>query len=137
MSKAKAPRLSACGNPYIGKGNGNAVVQSYIDAMPGWKRAVGKQFDALVEAVFPQVKKQVRWNTPFYGKGDGWLLAMYCYKKYVQLSFLTGSYLDPMPPITSKVEGTRYLDVYEEDELDKQQLTDWVRQAFETTGQQL
>jgi len=105
--------------------------------MPGWKSALGTEIDATVENAFPEVRKQVRWNTPFYGKHDGWFLAMYCYKKYVQVTFMTGSLLDPIPPKTSKVEGTRYLDIYEDETLDKEQLASWVHQALRLPGQQL
>jgi hypothetical protein len=33
--------------------------------MPGWKRDVGRRLDGLVEEVFPEVRKAVRWNSPF------------------------------------------------------------------------
>lgn len=105
--------------------------------MLGWKSAVGKQIDETVEAAFPDVRKQVRWNTPVYGKDDGWFLAMYCYKNYVQITFITGSSLVPLLPEASKVEGTRHLDIHEDEALDKVQLAHWVQQALKLPGQQL
>ncbi|RHZ91290.1 DUF1801 domain-containing protein [Cereibacter sphaeroides] len=137
MTDPKKPTHSSSTNPYIPKGDGDAVVQAYIAAMPGWKSALGREIDATVEEAFPEVRKQVRWNTPFYGKDDGWLLAMYCFKTYVQITFLTGASLDPVPPKASKVEGTRYLDIFEGEALDREQLASWVRQALELPGQQL
>lgn len=137
MSDTQKPTHSSSTNPYVPKGDGDEAVQVYISAMLGWKSAVGKQIDETVEAAFPDVRKQVRWNTPFYGKEGGWFLAMYCYKNYVQISFLTGSSLDPVPPKPSKVEGTRYLDIYEGDPLDRQQLISWVQQALTFPGQHL
>ena len=137
MTNTDKPRLSSSGNPYIPKGDGDAPVQAYLSAMPGWKGTVGKQIDAAVVKVFPDVRKKVRWNTPFYGKEDGWFLAMYCYRKHVQISFLNGTSLDPMPPKASKVEGTRYLDVHKDDGLDEQQLADWVRQALTFPGERI
>lgn len=137
MADTQKPTLSSSSNPYVPKGDGNDAVQVYISAMLGWKKAVGEKIDETIESAYPNVRKQVRWNTPFYGKDDGWFLAMYCYMSYVQLSFLTGSALDPIPPKASKVEGARYLDIYEDDELDKQQLTSWVHQALKLPGQQL
>ncbi|WP_227270981.1 DUF1801 domain-containing protein [Roseobacter weihaiensis] len=137
MTDKKKPTHSSSTNPYIPKGDGDEAVQAYISAMPGWKSTLGKQIDTIVENAFPKVRKQVRWNTPFYGKDDGWFLAMYCYKNYVQITFMTGSSLDPVPPKASKVEGTRYLDIHEDDVLDKAQLADWVRQALTLPGQQL
>lgn len=137
MQNPDKPKLSSCGNPYIPKGDGDEAVQSYISAMPDWKSNVGKRIDAVVTTAFPDVRKQVRWNTPFYGKDDGWFLAMYCYKTYVQITFLTGSSLDPMPPKASKVEGTRYLDIQESDDLAEVQLSDWVKQALTIPGRKL
>ena len=137
MNNKTKPTHSSSTNPYIQKGDGDEAVQSYISAMPGWKRAVGEQIDASVETTFPAVRKQVRWNTPFYGKDDGWFLAMYCFKKYVQITFLAGSSLDPVPPKGSKVEGTRYLEIHEDEELDKEQLEQWIQQAVKLPGQQL
>ncbi|MGK7654497.1 DUF1801 domain-containing protein [Roseovarius sp. B08] len=137
MSETENPTHSSSTNPYIPKGDGDEAVQAYISAMPGWKSALGKQIDETVEKVFPEVRKQVRWNTPFYGKEDGWFLAMYCYKNYVQITFLTGSSLDPVPPKASKDEGTRYLDIHEDEAFDARQLASWVRQALTLPGRNL
>ncbi len=102
------PKLLSSGNPHIPKGEGDGPVQAYIAAMPGWKHDVGRRLDAIVEREFPDVVKAVKWNTPLYGNAGGWFFAMYCFKKYLQLTFPTGTSLDPMPPKESKVEGTRY-----------------------------
>ncbi|WP_339714560.1 DUF1801 domain-containing protein [uncultured Sneathiella sp.] len=134
MSKPNTPKLLSNGNPQIPKGDGNAPVQTYISAMPGWKSDVGRRLDAVVDKAFPEVQKAVKWNTPLYGKADGWFIAMYCYKKYVQLTFMNGDSLAPVPPKASKVEGTRYLDIYEEDELDEDQIMDWITQASKLPG---
>lgn len=137
MTGKSKPTHSSSTNPYIPKGDGDEAVQSYIAAMPGWKRSVGEQIDSIVKHALPEVRKQVRWNTPFYGKDDGWFLAMYCYKNYVQITFLTGPSLYPEPPKASKVEGTRYLDIHEDEALDKEQVASWVQQALKLPGQQL
>lgn len=137
MSETAKPTHSSSTNPYIPKGDGDEAVQAYISAMPGWKSALGKRIDEIVQEVFPEVRKQVRWNTPFFGKDDGWFLAIYCYRTYVQITFLTGSSLDPMPPKASKVDGVRYLNIHEGDALDTNQLASWVRQALKLPGQEL
>ncbi|QFT99543.1 hypothetical protein FIU85_19665 [Roseovarius sp. THAF8] len=137
MSETGKPTHSSSTNPYIPKGDGDEAVQAYISAMPGWKSALGKRIDETVQEVFPDVRKQVRWNTPFFGKEDGWFLAIYCYRTYVQITFLTGTSLDPMPPKASKVEGVRYLDIHEGEALDASQLASWVRQALKLPGQKL
>src|SRR5688572_27326559 len=65
--KAGEPVLLSGGNPQIAKGAGDAPVQAYIAAMPGWKRDIGRRLDALIAAVVPGVQKAVKWNTPLYG----------------------------------------------------------------------
>ena len=68
--KAAKPVLLAGGNPQIAKGYGDAPVQAYIAAMPGWKRDVGRRLDALIARTVPGVRKAVKWNSPFYGVED-------------------------------------------------------------------
>lgn len=130
-----APRLLSGGNPQIAKGDGDAPVQAYIAAMPGWKRDVGQRLDALIERTVPGVRRAVKWNSPFYGvEGQGWFLSFHCYTKYVKLAFFRGSALHPLPPGASKSEDTRYLDVHEGEPLDEVLLASWIRQAAELPG---
>lgn len=133
-----APRLLSGGNPQIAKGDGDAPVQAYIAAMPGWKRETGRQFDALVARLVPHVRKAVRWNSPFYGvEGRGWFLSFHCFDRYIKVTFLRGAALDPMPPVASKVKDVRYLHLHEGDALDDAQLARWIRQAAELPGDPL
>ena len=135
---ASKPKLLSSGNPQIAKADGDAPVQAYIAAMPGWKRSVGRSLDELIVRIVPKVRKAVRWNTPFYGiEGQGWFLAMYCYTKKVQVTFLRGTSLKPVPPVESKHPEVRYLDIHEDDELDEELLTTWVEQAAEIPGDDL
>jgi hypothetical protein len=132
--KAK-PKLLSGGNPQIAKGEGDAPVQEYIAAMPGWKRALGKRLDALIVKSVPQVRKAVKWNSPFYGiEGNGWFLGVHTYTRYLKLAFFYGASLRPPPPGTSKNKNTRYLDIHEDDELDEQQLAKWLKQAAKLPG---
>ena len=131
----KKPTLLAGGNPQIAKGDGDAPVQAYIAAMPGWKHDVGRRLDALITRTVPGVSKAVRWNSPFYGsEGQGWFLSFHCFTKYVKLAFFRGASLQPLPPGESKSEGTRYLDIHEGDELDEELLASWIKQASELPG---
>jgi hypothetical protein len=133
-----APKLLSGGNPQIEKGDGDAPVQAYIAAMPGWKRPLGEQLDRLIVKAVPKVHKAVKWNQPFYGNdGDGWFLAFRCYTKYVQLQFFRGTSLDPEPPKASKHPEVRYLDVYEDDDLDEKQLVSWIKQASKLPGEKM
>src|SRR5262245_25827571 len=133
--KSKTPVLLSGGNPQIAKGEGDAPIQAYIAAMPGWKRDVGRRLDALIVRNVPDVRKAVKWNSPFYGMaGQGWFLGIHCFTKYVKVAFFQGTSLQPLPPGESKVKGTRYLDLHEGDEIDEAQLGAWVKQASELPG---
>ena len=68
--KVAKPALLAGGNPQIAKAEGDAPVQAYIAAMPGWKRDVGRRLDALIVRNVPNVRRAVKWNSPFYGIED-------------------------------------------------------------------
>jgi hypothetical protein len=137
---AAKPVLLSGGNPQIAKGDGDAPVQAYIAAMPGWKRAVGRQLDALIVRTVPGVRKAVKWNTPFYGvedPGGGWFLAFHCFTKYVKVTFFRGTSLRPVPPGESRSNDTRYLDIHEDDHLDEAQFAAWVKQASQLPGERL
>jgi hypothetical protein len=132
------PVLLAGGNPQIAKGDGDAPVQAYIAAMPGWKREVGRSLDALITRAVPDVHKAVKWNSPFYGvEGQGWFLNFHCLTKYVKVAFFRGASLRPVPPGQSKQKDVRYLDIHEGDRLDDARLTAWVEQASRLPGEDL
>jgi hypothetical protein len=132
------PTLLAGGNPQIAKGDGDAPVQAYIAAMPGWKRGVGRRLDALVVRNVPNVRKAVRWNSPFYGvEGQGWFLSLHCMAKYVKVGFFRGALLRPLPPIESKLKDVRYLHVHEDGRFDEAQFSEWVEQASRLPGERM
>jgi hypothetical protein len=132
---AAKPALLAGGNPQIAKADGNAPVQAYIAAMPGWKRDVGRRLDALIVRTVPDVRKAVRWNSPFYGiEGRGWFLNFHCFTKYVKVAFFRGTSLRPLPPGESKHKEVRYLDIHEDEQLDEELVASWIRQASELPG---
>ena len=129
------PKLLSGGNPQIAKGDGEAPVQAYIAAMPGWKRGVGERVDVLVMQAVPDARKAVKWNSPFYGvAGRGWFLSVHCYAAFVKLAFFRGAALAPMPPGASRQPEVRYLDIREHDVIDERQLADWLRQAARLPG---
>jgi hypothetical protein len=132
---AATPALLAGGNPQIAKGDGDVPVKAYIAAMPGWKRDVGRRLDALIVSTVPDVRKAVKWNSPFYGiEGQGWFLSFHCFTKYVKVGFFRGTSLRPLPPGESKVKDARYLDIYEDDQFDKKLVASWIRQASRLPG---
>ncbi len=132
------PVLLTGGNPQIAKSDGDAPVQAYIEAMPGWKQEVGRRIDQLVTRTVPQVRKAVRWNSPFYGIEDqGWFLSYHCFTRYVKITFLRGASLKPLPPVSSKVDNVRYFHIHEDEEIDEEIVAGWIRQAAAQPGEKL
>jgi hypothetical protein len=110
-------------------------VQAYIAAMPGWKSDVGRRLDTLITRTVPKVRKAVKWNSPFYGmEGQGWFLSFHCFTRYVKVTLFRGGDLDPLPPGESKHEAVRHLDIHENDSIDEELMTNWVRQASGRPG---
>jgi hypothetical protein len=134
---AKKPKLLSGENPQIAKAYGDAPVQEYIAAIPGWKQDVARRLDQLIVAAIPRVRKAVKWNSPFYGLSDNvWFLSFHCFKNYVRVTFFRGASLKPPPPGSSKVADTRYYDI-REGALDEAQFTAWVKQASKRPGEKL
>lgn len=132
------PPLLSGGNPQIPKGHGDAPVQAYIAAMPGWKSEVGRRIDKLIEKTVPGVCKAVKWNSPLYGVVEGtWFLGIHCFTKYIKVAFFRGASLHPVPPGSSKQREVRYLDIYEDKPLDETQFVDWVKQASQLPGERM
>jgi len=128
------PVLLSGGNPQIAKADGDVPVQAYIAAMPGWKSDVGRCLDALIVRTVPEVRKAVRWNSPWYGiEGAGWFASYHVFTRYVKVTFLNGASLDPPPPGSGKDPDSRWVDIHE-GELDEEQMAEWVRQAADLPG---
>jgi hypothetical protein len=132
------PNLLSGGNPQIAKGYGEAPVQAYIDAMPGWKSQVGRRLDALITDAVPEVRKAVKWNSPFYGVEEKtWFLSFHVFAKYIKVAFFRGADLEPLPPVGSKQKNVRYLHIQEVQPLDEARFVDWVRQASQLPGERM
>jgi hypothetical protein len=130
---AAKPRLLAGGNPQIAKSDGDAPVQAYIAAMPGRKRDVGRRLDALIARTVPNVRKAVKWNSPFYGiEGQGWFLSFHTFTNFVKVGFFQGTSLSPVPP-GGTGKDARWIDIHEND-LDEAQMAAWVKQAAALPG---
>lgn len=130
--------LLSGGNPQVAKGYGDAPVQAYIAAMPGWKSKVGRRLDAIIERAVPGVRKAVKWNSPFYGvEDDVWFLNIHVFAKYIKVAFFRGAQLDPVPPVTSKHKDVRYFHIHEDYELDEKQFAAWVKQASRLPGEKM
>ena len=139
----KAPVLLSGGNPQIAKGYGDALVQAYIAAMPGWKSGVWRRLDKLIEKSVPGVAKAVKWNSPLYGApGQGaepslWFLSIHCFDRYIKVAFFRGRSLDPIPAVASKSGDTRYFHIHEDDTVDEAVFADWVKQAAVLPGEKM
>lgn len=136
-SRSAKPKVLSGDNPQIAKGTGDAPVQAYIAAIPGWKRDIARRLDALIVKAVPGVRKAVKWNTPFYGVEDGvWFVSFHCFTKYVKVTFFRGASLSPMPLGASKYPDVRYLDIHER-QFDEAQFVAWVKQARKLPGERL
>jgi hypothetical protein len=134
-AEAKPAKLLSGGNPQIAKADGDAPVQAYIAAMPDWKRDIGRWLDALIVRNVPNVRKAVKWNSPFYGiEGQGWFLGIHTFAHYVKVTFFRGTSLRPVPPGPSKHKEVRHIDIREGDTLDEAQMATWVKQAAALPG---
>lgn len=135
QEKAVTVTLLKGGNPQIAKGDGEEVVEAYLSSMPGWKQVVGRLLDTIITRTVPDVKKAIRWNSPFYGTEiNGWFLSIHCCTRYLKVAFFNGVALDPMPPVPSKNSGVRYFHIYENETLDEELIANWVRQASGLPG---
>jgi hypothetical protein len=134
--KAKKVVLLSGGNPQIAKAVGDAPVQAYISALTGWKKDLCQKLDALIVHTISDVRKAVKWNSPFYGLSDqGWFLSYHVFKNYVKVTFFAGSSLQPIPPGgTPKSKEARWIDIYEDDKFDAAQMTSWLKQAAALPG---
>ncbi len=127
--------LLSGGNPQIAKGDGPEPVAAYLDAMPEWKQRIGTHLDALIERAVPEVRKAVRWNSPFYGvDGLGWFASFHCFDRYVKVTFLNGASLDPLPPVESKDAKSRFVHIGQDDEIDDALYESWFQQASTISG---
>lgn len=131
--------LLSGGNPQIPKGEGDAPVQAWISAVPGWKQPLAATLDALVSRTVPGVRKAVKWNSPLYGApgDDGWFLSLHCFERYIKVAFFQGSALQPPPPEGSRHPRTRYLHVTADDPLDQDRFIAWLEQACQLPGEKL
>ena len=127
------PKLLAGGNPQIAKADGDAPVQAYISAIPGWRREVAQRLDELITTAVPDVHKAIRWNSAMYGiKGNGWFVSFHVFTNYVKVTFFAGTSLQPAPP-GGKTKEARWINV-PQGIVDEAQLIKWVKQAAVIPG---
>lgn len=130
---AKGVVLLSGGNPQIAKAEGDAPVQAYIAAIPDWRRHLGQRLDALIVRTVPNVRKAVKWNSPFYGlAGRGWFCSFHVFARYLKVGFFRGTSLHPAPPGGTSAEF-RWIDIHEDD-LDESRLASWLTQAAALPG---
>lgn len=131
-------RLLSGGNPQIPKGYGDAPVQAWIEASPGWKRDAARRLDAVITRTVPDARKAVKWNSPMYGMEEGcWFVGLHGFDRYIKVAFFKGAGLDPLPPVGSKQRDVRYFHLHEDDALDEDQFADWIRQASRLPGEKM
>lgn len=129
----KKVKLLQGDNPQIAMGDGDAPLQQYIAAIPGWKRDIAKRLDALIMRTVPNARKAVKWNSAFYGiSGRGWIVSFHVFANYVKITFFAGTSLMPVPDGGTAKEA-RWVDIHKDD-LDDTQLRNWLRQAAVLPG---
>ena len=136
QTKVKAPVRLSGGNPKIAKADGDAPVQAYIAAMPGWKSAIGKRIDSLITSNVPGVTKAVKWNSPFYiANGKDWFLAFHVFTRYAKVTFFRGTTLHPPPPgHPERTKEAPRTAIHAGDHLAEIQFSAWIRQAAAQPG---
>ncbi|HRH19013.1 MAG TPA: DUF1801 domain-containing protein [Brevundimonas sp.] len=133
-----APKLLSGGNPQIAKGHGQAPVDAWITAAPGWKSTTAGALDGLITRLVPDVHKAVKWNSPLYGRdGQTWFLSFHAMTAYIKVAFHNGVALDPPPPVGSKQPRVRYLHLTEGEAVDTPQLAAWITQAAALPGEKM
>jgi hypothetical protein len=55
----------------------------------------------------------------------------------VEPAVLRPTSLDPVPPKASKHDEVRYFEIYEDDDLDEEQLVSWIEQASNLPGEMM
>lgn len=130
------PKLLSGGNPQIPLGYGEAPVQAWIVAAPGWKSDAGRRIDALITEAVPGVRKAVKWNSPLYGAPgrEDWFLSFHAMTRYIKIAFHNGVDLDPPLPVGSKQPRTRYLHFDEDGPFGAAAFTAWIKQAAALPG---
>jgi len=133
------PKLLSGGNPQIPLGYGEAPVQAWIAAAPGWKSDAGRRIDALITTAVPGVRKAVKWNSPLYGAPgrEDWFLSFHAMTRYIKIAFHNGVDLDPPLPVGSKQPKVRYLHFDEAEPFDAAAFTAWIKQAAALPGEKM
>ena len=136
--KTATPALLSGGNPQIPKGYGDAPVQDWIAAAPGWKSDAAQRLDSLIERTVRRVKKAVKWNSPMYGvEDDAWFMSFHAFDRYLKVAFFRGAALDPVPPVGSQQKDVRYLHLHQDDTIDEARLAGWIEQASRLPGERM
>ncbi|MBN8551291.1 MAG: DUF1801 domain-containing protein [Caulobacterales bacterium] len=132
------PKLLAGGNPQIAKGFGQAPVDAWIAAAPGWKSTTAGELDALITRLVPDVQKAVKWNSPLYGlDGKTWFLSFHAMTRYIKVALHNGVALTPPPPVGSKQPRIRYVHLHEGEAVETPQLVSWITQAAALPGEKM
>jgi hypothetical protein len=67
-------------------------------------------------------------------RGEGLVPQLSLLHEVRQVAFFRGTSLRPVPPGESKQKHVRYLDIFENDQLDEAKFAAWIRQAAARPG---
>lgn len=116
---------------------GDKPVFAYIASLPQPQRGIAEAVDALAAATIPGLQRSVKWGMAYYGAGDGWCFSSGGFAGHVKVMFINGAtVLDPVPPVTPTGMGkaTRGVELATVDDIDEQQLAEWMRQVTSVPG---
>jgi hypothetical protein len=116
---------------------GDKPVFAYIASLPQPQRGIAEAVDALAAATIPGLERSVKWGMAYYGAGDGWCFSSGGFAGHVKVMFINGAtVLDPVPPVTPTGMGkaTRGVELASVDDIDEQQVAEWMRQVTSVPG---
>lgn len=128
---------------------GEKSVQAWIDEVKPEHSSLVIRVDNLIKEVIPNIQCTTKWHKPsqplgipFYGIPDkGWIVAMWSFKDKLGIGFISGTLLNPEPPVTSMAGPwnrgdvkARRVDIHVESEFDEKQIRTWLEQARDLPG---
>lgn len=90
------------------------------------------QLDKLIRKQITDPVYAIKWDKAYYGSPDrGWCVELAAYDVSVNIVFLNGSRLEPLPELGDE---TRYMKIRDVEELESAQIRAWIKQSCNTPG---
>jgi hypothetical protein len=93
-----------------------------------------KRLDESIRATIPGLDYAVKWKRAYYGLTElGWIIEIAAYDVSVNVVFLGGADFGSPPPLGT-TDRTRYIKVTSLEEVQSQELQNWIEQAGGSPG---